>query len=252
MRRLAAILSTALALAIVSCAPQESLNPLCTNEEAVADPALAGEWQQKDDDSLIQIAGRWQALAAADPQMANDPTNKAPADFKAYAILYVEGKSKRVSAFDARLVRIGDDFFLDVVPQQVPVEADFKYFPVVRNPEGTAPQFTRVSELFFMTLVPSPLCESSQARGDPYELRVVAAHVFLRIRLEEDVLHMAWLDRDWMQEMIEQGRISFDHQQVGDSMLLTASSESLQDLVQQLSADPQAFREIGEWRRRGE
>ncbi|HET7842327.1 MAG TPA: hypothetical protein VFM21_12005 [Terriglobia bacterium] len=248
MRRFA-ILSTVLALAMISCAPQESLNPLCTNEEAIAEPALAGDWQLTDSDDVFEIVGRWQALAAADPQIANDPSS-APPDSRSYAILYIEAKSKRVSAFEGRLVRIGDDFFLDVIPTQVPVDADFKYFPVARSEDGAPPQFTRVSELFFMTLVPSQPGESSASQDGPCEIRLVAAHVFLKIQLEDDGLRLAWLDRDWMQEMIEQGRISIDHQQTGDTMLLTASPESLQDLVQQFSNDPQAFKEIGEWRRK--
>ncbi len=249
MRRLAAILSPVLAMAMVSCAPQESLNPLCTNEEALAEPALAGEWQQMGSDDVLQIVGRWQALAASNPEIASDPTHNAPADSKTYAILYVDGK-KRASPFDARLARIGDDYFLDVIPTQVPVDEDFKYFPVVRSEDGAPPQFTRISELFFMTLVPAPSSDPGAALGDPYELRLVAAHVFLKIQLEDDTLRLSWLDRDWMQQMVEQGRFAIDHQRVGDSVLLTAPTASLQDMVQQFSNDAQAFKEIGEWRRK--
>jgi hypothetical protein len=250
MRWLKAIFPAALAISAIACAPQESLNPLCTSQEAVVDMALVGDWQEKGGASLLEIHGKWQAASSTDSDGSDNPSPNVPPDSKTYSILYVEGKNKKLSSFEGRLIRLRDDFFLDIAPTEAPVDADFKYFPVSRTEDGDPPQYTKLSELFYMALTPSQPDAAGAAQGDSYDLQILAAHAFLKVRFEDDDLRVAWLDREWMQEMVNQGRVSIDHTQAGDTLLLTASSEALQDLVQQFSNDPQAFKEIGEWRRK--
>jgi hypothetical protein len=239
-----------LALAALACAPQESLNPLCTNDEAIADPALIGEWREVDGDSLIEIRGDWRGKSANDSDADTNPSPNVSPEFRRYSILYVEGKNKKVSRFDGRLIRLGDDLFLDVTPDEAPVDADFRYFPLVRTEDGNPPSFTKLSEFLYMALVPSQSKDESAAPGDSYRLQIIAVHAILKVRFDDDVLRVAWLDREWTKDMIHDGRISIDHEEVGDTLLLTARPESLQDSVQQFSNDPQAFKEIGAWRRK--
>jgi hypothetical protein len=250
MRSLRAILPAALAIVTIACAPQGSLNPLCTNEEAVADPALVGVWQMDGDDGYLEIRGRWQSRASGDSHGSGDAPRGVPPEFSTYSILFVKGNDKKVSSFEGRLVHLGDDSFMDITPNETPIDADFKYFPVVRTQDGDAPQFTKLSELFYMALVRSQAEDASAAPGDSCELQIMAAHVFVKLAVEDDHLRAAWLDREWIEDAVHQGRISIDQQQVGDALLLTATPESLRDLVQQFSNDPQAFKEIGEWRRK--
>ena len=124
--------------------------------------------------------------------------------------------------------------------------------PLHRKPgaDGELPQFTRLSELFYMALVPSQPEDNGAASGDSSELKLITAHTFIKVTLEDEKLHTAWLDREWLGDMIRDGHISIDHQQAGDSVLLTASSEDLQDMIQQISNEPEAFKEFGEWRRK--
>lgn len=249
MRSTKAILAAAMAIVTVACGPQESLNPLCTNEEAVADMALIGDWQEQGSDTVLEIVGKWQAqiqINASD----GDVSSIVPPELRSYSILYVEGKGKRVTSFEGRMVRLGDDTFMDITPNQTPIDADFRYFPVVRTQDGDAPQFTKLSELFYMAMVPSRAEDGSAAPGDSCELQIIAAHMLLKLTVEDDHLRAAVLDGKWLEDMVHQGSVSIDHQQVGDTVLLTASPEQLQDLVEQFSNDPQAFKEIGEWRRK--
>ena len=248
MRNCKAIIPAAMAIAAIACGPQESLNPLLTNAESVADPALTGVWQAADGNDGLEIHGMWQSLAHADSD--SDPSQSAPAEYRTYAVTYVEGKDKKTWTFDGRLIRLGDDSFMDITPRETAVDSDFKYFPVTLSKDGELPQFTRLSELFFMALVPPQPAEDGTASDNSYELKLTAAHAFLKINLEDDRLHAAWLDREWLGDMIRDGRITIDHQQAGDSMLLTASTEALQDMVMQISDEPDSFKAFGEWRRK--
>jgi hypothetical protein len=248
MRSYKGILPAAIAIVTIACGPQESLNPLCTNDNAEVDPALTGAWQAVDGNGILEIYGSWHSYATADT--SSDWSQTVPADRRTYAVTYVEGKNKRTWTFDGRLIRLGDDSFMDITPGEAEVDCDFKYFPVTLSKDGELPLFTKLSELFYMALVPSQPEDNGTASGDSSEMKLIAAHTFIKVTLEDERLRTAWLDREWLGDMIRDARISIDHQQVGDSVLLTASPEDLQDMIQQISNEPDAFKEFGDWRRK--
>src|SRR5512143_2245902 len=105
MRSTKAILAAAMAIVTVACGPQESLNPLCTNEEAVADMALIGDWQEQGSDTVLEIDGKWQAQSQIDAS-GGDVSSIVPPELRSYSILYVEGKDKKVTSFEGRMVRL--------------------------------------------------------------------------------------------------------------------------------------------------
>src|SRR5436190_1702320 len=80
----------AAAMLLTGCTSLVSLNPFFTDEEAVADPALAGVWTREDTTFAIKL------------------------EDKTYSITYIE-KSTAMK-FEARMIRVGDAKLLDLVP----------------------------------------------------------------------------------------------------------------------------------------
>jgi len=71
-------------------------------------------------------------------------------------------------------------------------------------------------------------------------------HTFYRVSLEGNTLRLVGLDPEWMEDMIDQGKLQIDH--VRDSrgeVLLTAPTKDLQKLVSKYADDPKAFNAEG-------
>ena len=94
----------------------------------------------------------------------------------------------------------------------------------------------------FLFLDASAPLEESQTRFD-----LIPAHTFYRIRLqlfhamEGDVLQVAFLDDDWVEEAIQQEEIKLAHERLDRDILLTASTKDLQSLVVKYAEDEEAF-----------
>lgn len=122
MRRTTAALFCVLVLVIAACVP--SLHPLLTEEDYVFEEALLGTWAEADS------AETWTFTRGED----------AP-----YKLVYVDGEGKR-GEFDVSLGALDGRLFLDLFPQNPPLEANDFYkahlvpahtFMLVRSIEPT-------------------------------------------------------------------------------------------------------------------
>jgi hypothetical protein len=107
--RLLLVLLTLLSLSATACL--WSVHPLYTNETAVFEPGLLGVWATADGEKTVII------------QHGDD---------NSYEITYVqEDLSEGASGkYRGRLVRLGEDLFLDVYPDKKAVEALMEAKPV--------------------------------------------------------------------------------------------------------------------------
>ncbi len=69
----------------------------------------------------------------------------------------------------------------------------------------------------------------------------IPVHAFLRLSLEGDSLGIAYLDDDWVEEGIKNNKLQIKHERLDDSILLTASTKELQEMVKGCAEDKQAF-----------
>ena len=76
-----------------------------------------------------------------------------------------------------------------------------------------------------------------------YEPHVVVAHTFYRVAIGEDSVRMAWLDDKNLAEMIQKKQVKVKHEEVGGSVLLTASPEELQAFFERNAENKELFRE---------
>lgn len=94
--RVSKLIAIALAMAIPACIP--SLHPLYTDKDkdSVFEPALVGAWEQTDRSST------WEFVAK---------------DNNAYRLVYTD-KEGRPGAFEARLIKLDQQMFLDLFPEE--------------------------------------------------------------------------------------------------------------------------------------
>jgi hypothetical protein len=94
MKNVTKILILCLLLSVTSCVP--SLNPLYTDEDLIFDSSLIGVWAEKDSRET------W-ALSSCDNKLE-------------YTLVHTDESGKK-GEFSARLVKVGEEMFLDIEPK---------------------------------------------------------------------------------------------------------------------------------------
>jgi hypothetical protein len=176
-----------LAALLGGCVPVFSLHPLYTEKEVVFKQELVGVW--------------------ADP---NEPNNtwelKRNDESKdAYQLIVVLDDAKGL--FDAHLVNLKDQLFLDVFPAQKGLEQTMEGLKEkAKDPNST------VWPLNFFSLVP--------------------VHTFIKVDLTESTLTMRLTDDDLMEKLLEQDPNAVKHVVIQEArIVLTASTKELQAFV---------------------
>jgi hypothetical protein len=103
MKPLTFPLVVGVALAVVGCIP--SLQPLYTEKTTTFEPALIGVWQQDNAESTWAFTRK---------------------ETNAYSLTYTD-KQGRPGQFEARLVKLGDNYFLDLFPED-PQQVENAYY----------------------------------------------------------------------------------------------------------------------------
>jgi hypothetical protein len=85
----------------------------------------------------------------------------------------------------------------------------------------------KLGDYLFLDLYPEEPEESSEF----YKMHVIPAHSFILVSLEGHVLRLGFFDLDWLEENIEQNKITIKHERRDDTIVLTASTEELQEFV---------------------
>lgn len=182
-----AMLFLAAIVSMMACVP--CLNPLFTEQELVLDETILGSWVDEDDDSWVfeKSTGKSYILTYH-PGEAGAPQSTVP------------GKPVR---FEAHLVRLGDDLFLDLFPDSYP---------------------------------------DSEALGNDLALvHLVPAHTFSRFWIDQDGIKLGMLDPEWLDKGLAAGEIEIAHKRGEEGVLLTAATSELQAFARTFADDEEAF-----------
>jgi hypothetical protein len=77
----------------------------------------------------------------------------------------------------------------------------------------------------------------------------VPAHIFGRVWIEKDVVRLAMLDEDWVKNMAREKKLVPSYADTPDGVVLTASTEELQQFALEHAEDKEAFSDEYELRR---
>ncbi len=107
----------------------------------------------------------------------------------------------------------------------------------------------RLGEMLFLDLYP----EEPDIKPNFYKIHLLPVHTFYRIRIdkEKDVLGIAGMNPDWLEEAIDSKKVTIAHERLvkgnETTIVLTASTKALQEFVVKNAAE--AFGEPAELHR---
>ncbi|UCE41717.1 MAG: hypothetical protein JSV17_01615 [Candidatus Aminicenantes bacterium] len=107
---------------------------------------------------------------------------------------------------------------------------DKSYRLIIRDSEEEGmfeAHLLKLGEYMFLDLYP----EEPETSSEFYNMHVIPAHSFMRISLEGHVLRLAFFDLDWLKKNIEANAVFIKHERRDDTIVLTASTEELQEFV---------------------
>ena len=210
---------------MTACGPAEWLNPCYNDADVIFDPALVGRWNDPDSSSL-----RFQK-----------------ADDKAYKVVYTEvhaDGTREESKFEGHLLKLEGIVFLDLLPQPAGANPGaYSFSPAPPEAENVLqPNLAEVGEGLYASLVSVPQAAAGNA-GNSYELHLIQGHWVFRVWLDGDTLRLADLSEDWFKEAVNSGKVEIGHDEVNDTLVLTASTPDLRAFLQEYGGDEGAFPE---------
>ena len=121
-----------------------------------------------------------------------------------------------------------------------------EYRVVVKETDGgreTTSEFeahlVRLGSCMFIDFLPGGGAGGSEF----YQMHLFRAHSIARIELSWDTLQMAFFDGTWLRKKIDEKSVDVAHEQTDGTLLLTDTTEEVQDLVFLHSNDSEAFPE---------
>ncbi len=197
MKTKALIALLVLIIAASSCTVQ-SLHPLYDEQTAIYESFLEGEWIDSDSNSWIIE----KALGANHSNLDKELISP-----KMYQVK-TEAKKDHVEFLDVYLVKLGENYFIDVFPESK-FEDKISDFVLAEN--------------------------------------ILPVHFFSKVVLEGDSLFLYQFDSDWLEDLIKNNQIKIAHEKVrvhdSDRIVLTASTKELQKFVTKYQNDKRAFQD---------
>ncbi len=122
--------------------------------------------------------------------------------------------------------------------------AEKEYTLMVKEREGeqeTSGEFQvhliRLGGSWFIDLFPQ-----SNSTGDEfYRVHFLRGHSIARIELRQDTMQMAFLSAGWLSARIEEKSVDTPHEKADGSLLLTGTTEEVQELAYLYANDEKAF-----------
>ena len=179
------------AVILTACIP--SVNPFYTDKDLVFDTRLLGDWQKK---------GRTNAV---------DVWTFEQADAKTYKLTVTEKKGKR-GQFLARLFKLDEQYFLDIVPID---------------------------------------CGHPETQAELVTASIFPGHLLLRVSQVEPELRLAFFNFGWLAKHLEANPNALAHHKEDKRIILTASTDDLQRFVLRRLGEGKLFGTPEEMLRKG-
>ena len=205
-----------IALLLVGCVPVDSLNPIYTEKDVIFDPALVGTWVgENPDEGNLRIARAGQ---------------------NAYQFVMTERKDDswmKTSVYQARLVSLGGEKFLDVQPMGLDL-SDQADLNIISSKKGVRfePPLVDIGAGLFVEFFPGRV---SKGKGQHVQMRLRQSHWIFKADLDHGFLRLAYLDNEWINNEVKRGTLLARNQRAktdfADKWVLTGSTAELQQFV---------------------
>jgi len=105
-------------------------------------------------------------------------------------------------------------------------------------------QLGKLGKYYFLDISPGET--NTKVKNGFYNFHLLPVHSISRIWIEGDTLRLSLLDNDWLKKMIDNNAFKISHSRINDQIILTASTEELQDFVVRYAENNKAFPKPGE------
>src|SRR5215472_11632954 len=102
---------------------------------------------------------------------------------------------------------------------------------------GFETHLMRIGAFFFLDFLPNAEVEG----GDFFKMHLFRAHSIARAELSQDTLRMAFFDATWLQKKIDEKSADVSYQKTDGMLLLTGTTEEVQNLLFLHGNDDTAF-----------
>ena len=117
-----------------------------------------------------------------------------------------------------------------------------KSYELVFTEKGKAPatfegHLVQLKKYLFLDIYPA----AAAIKDNAYEDHLIRSHTFYRIWIEGDSVRLAGLNPEWLQDMSAKKKVKLHFERLPDGMVLTASTQELQEFVLKYADDPEVF-----------
>lgn len=192
-------------LFISSCVP--SIHPLYHVEDLILDDRLLGTWgdnENKGEEWDSRETWKFEKLPGKKGFLGSTSSEQHPG-----YLLTITQKGKP-ALFEARLLKLDDQLFLDLFPWLESTFGDFK-----------------------------------EIENDWLEMHLLPVHTFARVRFENESLVVEPFDPGFITKLLEEKKIRITHEETRDSFILTAGTDELQKFVTKFGREEDAYIEPG-------
>jgi len=198
------ILFYLLAVLLGGCVPIMSLHPLFTEDKLVFEEKLLGTWL----DDPNSPKSTWQFKRVEESAQKDGELNPPKKPEMAYKLILLNNEDNTKGSLFAHLIKLEDRLFLDVYPSRLPCA----------QPD---PNEDWLLNAFFL----------------------IPGHSFMIIDSIEPQLKLRWTNQDEMKELLKEEPNVVKHELIEDSIILTASTEQLQNFVVKYADEERLFSE---------
>ena len=231
----------ALLACLTGCVPVDSLNPLYTDKDVVFDESLLGEWVGTEANETGGMKFIKEDKDAYVIVMSDTDTNG----------------EKKTTFYDARLLSISGQKFLDVLQRESSVsQASYPlHVGGSKGEQKIEPALLRLGESVYMEF-------AVEGKG-PVVAHLRNAHRFFKIKTDGKKLHFDWIDDDKLKDAVLKGTVHVGNALIngGSSnrgrsakdtrdIVLTASTADLQKFVAEQMSNENVFTEHADMQRR--
>lgn len=186
--------SLALLFFFSGCIP--SLHPLYTKDKLVILNQLEGLWTERANESEKQYE-KWNFIKKENGQ---------------YLLIHEDTK-KRKAAFDVNVLQLGDQYFIDFYPVEMPKQ----------------------NKKLNFSLLPGN-------NNDMLDIHLLPVHTFAKLNVKHGSVKIQFFDPDYLENLLKRRQIKIRHEELSDKgFVLTASSEELQKFVQKYGHEKEAY-----------
>lgn len=187
----------------------KSVHPLVSEDEAVELPGISGIWESEDERFTFIKEGEFD-----DVQLTNRFGNKSS------LFITDSGDDSTDTDHPAYLVIYED------LSNEKP---DSAYF---------FGSFIQLEQSYYLDLFPFDVLNV-----DFFKSHLQPVHTFSKIKLNEDSLSIQLFQDEWIEEQIRDHKVRIKHEQLEEGILITASTNELQQFIIKYGDEPEAYRD---------